>query len=240
MHAKSMVVGVVVGAVVAGSVAAWAAIPHSQTGAVTLCVTSTGTVRVIDAEAGKTCKTTERTVTVGAKGATGPAGATGVTGATGPAGSGYVVVDGDGNTVGTFIAIQSPESMIIDTANGPLSYSPYGYLTVWDDAPALHAPYWTNGDCTGDPYYMVGTPDPFGTAELFSNVSGYEAVYAAWRTHDPSTAISGAAIHSRGIPGDIHTCHSGTGGDVTYEKYATPFLIDSMRRPGPLRVVPAG
>jgi hypothetical protein len=54
-------------ALVSGGVAAWAAIPSSPAGVFTACVSTAaatkGALRVIDAQAGETCKTTEKTVT---------------------------------------------------------------------------------------------------------------------------------------------------------------------------------
>lgn len=74
--------------------AAFASIPHSITGVITACYTTTGTLRVIDAQAGKTCASTDKKVTWNAKGPAGPAGRDGTNGV-----AGHVIVsnpiDGD-------------------------------------------------------------------------------------------------------------------------------------------------
>ena len=80
------VAGVVVGVLTAGTVAL-ASIPHSETQVITACrSTSDGSLRVINAEAGATCKAGERRLTWNQVGRRGPTGATGATGDPGPAG----------------------------------------------------------------------------------------------------------------------------------------------------------
>ena len=90
------IAGVVVGVLATGSVTL-AAIPDSDTKKITACrSTSDGRLRVINAQAGATCKAGEKRLVwnqVGRRGAVGPVGpqgakgATGATGATGPTGA---------------------------------------------------------------------------------------------------------------------------------------------------------
>ena len=83
---KKITLGVVaagsVAAVLAGGGIAVAAIPSTTTGKITACVDKqSAAVRIIDSQAGKRCKATEKTVTwnaVGRQGATGPAGPAGL------------------------------------------------------------------------------------------------------------------------------------------------------------------
>ena len=92
---KKITLGVVatgaVAAVLAGGGVAMAAIPSTATGKITACVNKqSAAVRIIDSQAGKRCKPTEKTVTwnaVGPRGATGPAGPAGAPGERGPAGA---------------------------------------------------------------------------------------------------------------------------------------------------------
>ena len=64
-----------------------ASIPHSTTGVITGCRhKSTSVLRVIDAQAGQRCTTTESVVGWNAKGATGAAGPRGAVGPQGPQG----------------------------------------------------------------------------------------------------------------------------------------------------------
>lgn len=83
MKLKPVLFGAIVGAVVAASVTAWATIPDSNSGAVTACSNKYGAIRLIDAQAGKNCKRTEKKISLQARGATGPPGATGPRGDTG-------------------------------------------------------------------------------------------------------------------------------------------------------------
>jgi hypothetical protein len=91
MRVKWLVVGLCVGFVVTGAVA-WAAIPSSTTGVITGCYsTGTGSLRVIDAQAGARCKSGERQLEwnqTGPQGLPGIPGAQGVPGPAGPAGAG--------------------------------------------------------------------------------------------------------------------------------------------------------
>jgi hypothetical protein len=87
------IVGVVVGALVGGAAVAVAAIPDTTTGVISSCLkVKDGTVRIIDAQAGKRCSKEETLLAwnkqgpEGPAGATGPAGPAGAPGATGPAG----------------------------------------------------------------------------------------------------------------------------------------------------------
>jgi hypothetical protein len=70
---------------------AYAAIPNSSTGIITGCYKTSGTgagqLRVIDAQAGKTCATGEAKLTWSQRGPTGPKGPAGVGGPTGPRGA---------------------------------------------------------------------------------------------------------------------------------------------------------
>lgn len=88
---KSAIAGVLAGVVMGGATVAVASIPSSGSGVISACYrVSTGTLRVIDVQAGRRCVAGERLLTwnqKGAPGATGPRGAAGATGATGATGS---------------------------------------------------------------------------------------------------------------------------------------------------------
>jgi hypothetical protein len=84
--ASGLIVGLSFSAIVGGGVAV-ASIPNSSTGLITACRNSAGALRVVDAQAGKRCRSTERTVSWNATGRPGARGATGAKGATGAAGS---------------------------------------------------------------------------------------------------------------------------------------------------------
>jgi hypothetical protein len=58
---SGFVAGVLASSVIGGGVA-WAAIPASNTGAITACASSTGALRVIDYQAGRRCTRAERTI----------------------------------------------------------------------------------------------------------------------------------------------------------------------------------
>jgi hypothetical protein len=109
--ASGLTVGVTA-SVMIGSGVAVASIPNSATGVITACRNSAGVLRVVDAQAGKRCRSTERAVSwnaigrAGARGPAGPKGATGTAGAvgaTGPSGATAgssvqrVIGDGAGN-----------------------------------------------------------------------------------------------------------------------------------------------
>jgi hypothetical protein len=79
---KKLIVGLVAGAVLATTAVAVASIPSSD-GVFTACVKSDGTLRLIDAEAGATCKANERTITWSEIGPAGPQGPPGPSGGTG-------------------------------------------------------------------------------------------------------------------------------------------------------------
>jgi hypothetical protein len=70
---RRFIIGLVAGAVLATTAAAVASIPSSD-GVFTACVKSDGTLRLIDAEAGDTCKASEQTVTWNQTGPQGPPG----------------------------------------------------------------------------------------------------------------------------------------------------------------------
>lgn len=146
MRLKPVLFGVIVGAVVAASVTAWATIPDSNTGAVTACINKYGSIRLIDAQTGKKCKRTEKKLTLGAQGATGTAaiGATGPEGATGPVGPaggplGATGPQGDtgvngavGSTGATGPAGGTPEFHVLDSNGQDLGiYLGPGYVS-WD------------------------------------------------------------------------------------------------------------
>lgn len=65
--------------------AAWATIPAAD-GTFTACVKADGTLRLVDAEAGATCKASEQPVTWSKTGPTGPTGPQGPPGPQGPSG----------------------------------------------------------------------------------------------------------------------------------------------------------
>ena len=155
MKLKPVLFGAIVGAVVAASVTAWATIPDSNTGAVTACSNKYGTIRVIDAQAGKKCKRTEKKLTLGARGATGPAG---------PAGLGLLVKDGNGDIVGQYVhgdvssngGQESGGSLIVLGPDRHLrSYNSDGTYGVTQDV-SRHSelPTWwfSTSDCSGIPY----------------------------------------------------------------------------------------
>ncbi|CAB4790911.1 unannotated protein [freshwater metagenome] len=152
MKLRPVLFGVIVGAVVAASVTAWATIPDSNTGAVAACSNKYGTIRLIDAQAGKKCKRTEKKLTLGARGATGPAG------------PGLLVKDGNGNIVGQYVdgdvssngGPGSGGSLIV---LGPdrhlrLYYSDGTYGLTGDVSGHSELPtYWfSTSDCSGIPY----------------------------------------------------------------------------------------
>ena len=73
---------------IAGSAVAMGAIPDSETGVITSCYNNTnGTLRVIDAQAGESCKANSTTLTFNQKGIKGDTGATGAKGDTGATGA---------------------------------------------------------------------------------------------------------------------------------------------------------
>jgi hypothetical protein len=61
---RKLLIGIAVGAILATATVAAASIPSSE-GIVTACAKQDGTIRLIDAEAGATCKANEQTVTWG-------------------------------------------------------------------------------------------------------------------------------------------------------------------------------
>jgi hypothetical protein len=70
---KRIIIGIVAGLVLGATTVAVASIPSAD-GTFTACVKSDGALRLVDAEAGKTCKTSEQTVTWNQAGPQGPAG----------------------------------------------------------------------------------------------------------------------------------------------------------------------
>ena len=82
-----IVAGVLAGLMVGGATVAIAAIPDSNTSVISACMTTkTGTIRVIDYQAGRRCVNGEALITWNQKGATGATGSPGATGATGATG----------------------------------------------------------------------------------------------------------------------------------------------------------
>ena len=83
--ARTIAAGVVL-FLLGGTLAAVAAIPDSQSGEITGCyANSDGALRIIDAEAGETCREDETEISWG-RGAPGPPGPPGQDGSTGPSG----------------------------------------------------------------------------------------------------------------------------------------------------------
>lgn len=88
MTKRTWLIGGIVTVMLVGGTVAYAAIPDSNTGVFTACRLNgnTGTLRMIDKQAGANCNAAETQVQWNQTGPTGPAGPTGPTGATGPVG----------------------------------------------------------------------------------------------------------------------------------------------------------
>lgn len=157
-----IVAGLVAGLVVGGATVAIAAIPDSNTKVITACMkTATGTIRLIDAQAGKKCVAGERAVTWNQKGVTGArgiAGLQGPAGAPGPQGppgvpgtGGYIVRDGNGTNLGKFVTTTGPV-VVLQQPSGPFR------VFAWDGSPAVNSnAYHTTVDCSGPSFLPLDT-----------------------------------------------------------------------------------
>ena len=257
MKLKPVMFGVIVGAVVAASVTAWATIPDSNTGAVTACSNKYGYIRLIDGQAGKKCKRTEKKLTLGARGLTGPLGYTGpmgpegatgpaggpagATGATGPAGGApqVLVKDANGVTVGTFIGVTEERYSLIvlgadghfrqyDISSGAYAYRPFGRQTH------------TTTDCTGDFYVYPGNEgmNPFGmiSRHLVSDAGG-NTTGTVYLIESDTVFVDSSQIRSVGAPGECSPITNPAG--TPHYKFVTPAFSIGADLTGPLKIVPA-
>lgn len=258
MKLKPALFGVIVGAVVAASVTAWATIPDSNTGAVTACSNKYGTIRLIDGQAGKKCKRTEKKLTLGAQGATGPLGYTGpmgpegatgpaggpagATGATGPAGGApqVLVKDANGVTVGTLIQLNSADwccSLIVLGADGKFREfnSSSGAYSYFPHGQQAH----TTTDCTGDFYVYSGNEgkNPFGMiSRLYVKDAGGNTTGTVDLIESDTVYVDSSQIRSVGEPGGCYPLTNPAG--TRWYKFVTPtFSIGTLPTP-PLKIVP--
>lgn len=142
------------GIAVAG--ASYAAIPAAN-GTISGCKDSKGSLKVIDAEAGQTCNSSQQLLTWNQQGPQGPAGAAGPAGPQGPAGiSGYEAVSGNpvwvgsGSNAGAYaecppgkmpvgggaiVSLGAPNTFVAITASYAYVFSRRWYVVAHEMAP---------------------------------------------------------------------------------------------------------
>lgn len=223
-------VALIVGVILGGTSVGIAAIPDSGSGTISACMSRAGSLRVIDYQSGKRCRTNETLLTwnqqgprgpagtTGPQGPAGPKGDTGATGATGPEGSpgnapSAVLVDADGVVLGKILPWSQPSLWFL--LNGTTVTQMYGNGLPVDLGPALLS--YTSTDCTGSPLMFKVSPRTDGLPNLFGFPDSSEQDgFAYYEVSTPGPVVA-TVVYSAKFDGV--NCMSFPGGSVPVQAY---------------------
>jgi len=216
MAARARTAGALIaGIILGGASVGIAAIPDSGTGTITACMSRSGSIRIIDYQSGKRCRTTETLLSwgrqgpqglTGTPGATGPQGPVGPTGPQGPAGGApnAVLLDGNGVSLGQILPWSVAGTYYLWNGSKILKLYDNGLI----DTPSPFDSFFVNNDCTGPalvnrPFY----PNPDGTPRLIAIADPIEpSGFAYYEASTPGPEQSN--VTTRSLKASNGVCHA--------------------------------
>jgi len=243
MRKVSLIAGVASLAVLAGGVAAWSAIPNSTTGTITGCYSkSSGTLRVIDKQIGKKCRSTERELTWAQAGPAGNGG-----------GTDFHVRDAADHDLG--VLVSGPPSDESPEPGAPDEYSPTravvvrradGTFAAYDastgSVPRHGTLYYFSTNCTGTAYLRLDELSTFftfyGIPPLEVNAAGQtvRAVTATGASVEPTEGHALKSLHDIGETGCTDLSDLPLFGAEFTVKQAAAAAYTPADADGPLRI----
>jgi hypothetical protein len=204
MRRTSLFLGAFVGATLVTGVA-WAAIPNSPAGTITGCYAKTGgALRIIDRQAGKKCKSTEKELSWAQVGPAGPAGPSG------GSSSSFHVKDANGTELG--LLVSAPPEEDAPNPGDPAEFSPNraavvlrtdGTYAAYDvssgSVPRHGALYYFSNNCSGTAYVRL---DELTTFFSFYGIPPLEVDSSGNPVR--GLTVSGAVV----VPADDHALSS--------------------------------